>query len=320
MVRKRRPSTTIAGLLATAVGLTAAMAPAWAETRGDDSPPMPVGAAAPAPQGFVDLCLRAPDECPAVGPASDLKTLAAEANRRRWTTLFGMPSAALSGPAAPPAARTLLSTAPITRLVPRLLDLDGEPVMLIASLPEPAAISAEDDSHAALEPEGDAMVAGAAAAAADFATSATEETGLAAPEPAPTAAGSVFTLDRPGWRVVNAVNRQVNRAIRHVEDRDRFGQEDHWTRPEAGQGDCEDYVLAKRFALIESGVPAEALSIAIVETAWGETHAVLLLASDRGEYVLDSLSPWVLRWDRVDYRWRERQVRGGGFDWVSVAL
>jgi predicted transglutaminase-like cysteine proteinase len=67
-------------------------------------------------------------------------------------------------------------------------------------------------------------------------------------------------------------------------------------------------------------VPAEALSIAIVETRWGETHAVLLLASDRGEFVLDSLSPWVSRWDRVDYRWRERQARGGAFDWVNVAL
>ncbi|MFN7389144.1 transglutaminase-like cysteine peptidase [Brevundimonas sp.] len=69
-----------------------------------------------------------------------------------------------------------------------------------------------------------------------------------------------------------------------------------------------------------AGVPAEALSIAIVETRWGETHAVLLLASDRGEFVLDSLSPWVSRWDRVDYRWRERQARGGAFDWVNVAL
>ena len=79
-------------------------------------------------------------------------------------------------------------------------------------------------------------------------------------------------------------------------------------------------MLAKRAALIAEGVPAEALSIAIVETRWGESHAVLLLASDRGEFILDSLSPWVTRWDRVDYDWRERQLPGRPFDWVQVAV
>ncbi len=125
---------------------------------------------------------------------------------------------------------------------------------------------------------------------------------------------------RQGWRTVNHINRRLNREIRHVDDLDLHGEQDRWTLPVGSRGDCEDFVLAKRAALLDAGVPAEALSIAIVETRWGETHAVLLLASDRGEFVLDSLSPWVSRWDRVDYRWRERQARGGAFDWVNVAL
>ena len=141
-------------------------------------------------------------------------------------------------------------------------------------------------------------------------------------QPAAREAVAVFTLDRAGWRMVSRVNRRLNREIRQVSDDRLYGVEDFWQRPEGSRarGDCEDYVLAKRAALIAEGVPAEALSIAIVETRWGESHAVLLLASDRGEFILDSLSPWVTRWDRVDYAWRERQLPGRPFDWVQVAI
>jgi predicted transglutaminase-like cysteine proteinase len=131
-----------------------------------------------------------------------------------------------------------------------------------------------------------------------------------------------FSLDRAGWRLVNGINRRVNRQIRRSADANTYGEEDYWAVPQSqsARGDCEDFVLAKRRALIDAGVPAAALSIAIVETRWGESHAVLLLASDRGEFILDSLSPWVTRWDRVDYAWRERQLPGRPFDWVQVAI
>lgn len=136
-----------------------------------------------------------------------------------------------------------------------------------------------------------------------------------------TATLPLYTLDEDGWRLVNSINRRINRAVRHVSDDRLYGVADYWARAaEGGRGDCEDYVLAKRAALIEAGVPAQALSIAIVQTRWGESHAVLLLASDEGEFVLDSLSPWIARWDRVDYRWRERQRRGHPFDWVMAAV
>jgi predicted transglutaminase-like cysteine proteinase len=131
-----------------------------------------------------------------------------------------------------------------------------------------------------------------------------------------------FSLDRAGWRLVNGINRRVNRQIRRSADANTYGEEDYWAVPQSqsARGDCEDFVLAKRRALIDAGVPAASLSIAIVETRWGESHAVLLLASDRGEFILDSLSPWVTRWDRVDYAWRERQLPGRPFDWVQVAI
>lgn len=136
------------------------------------------------------------------------------------------------------------------------------------------------------------------------------------------AEGATFlTLDRENWALLNRINRMVNRRIRQASDQAVFGQADYWQAPvgDGAYGDCEDYVLAKRKALIEAGVPEAALSIAIVETRWGESHAVLLVTGETGEVVLDSLSSWISRWDRVDYVWRERQAPGQVFEWVTIA-
>lgn len=121
---------------------------------------------------------------------------------------------------------------------------------------------------------------------------------------------------------LDRVNRSVNRAIRYVHDSVLYGNEDYWHLslypggPAAG--DCKDYVLEKKRALIAAGLPAANLSIAIVATRWGETHAVLLVATDRGELVMDSLSDWIRPWRSVGYRWIERQAPGSQLHWVSI--
>jgi len=123
------------------------------------------------------------------------------------------------------------------------------------------------------------------------------------------------------WSTINKVNDKVNRAIARRTDADNYGQIDHWATPLAlGQkyGDCEDYVLEKRRALLEAGLPLSALSIAVVTTSWGESHAVLLVATDQGEYVLDNINPWVLPWQKANLRWHERQVAGSPFRWAMV--
>ncbi len=120
--------------------------------------------------------------------------------------------------------------------------------------------------------------------------------------------------------LLNSVDRTVNRAIRYVHN----GADDSWKlamQQAASQatGDCKDYVLEKRRALIERGVSPQSLSIALVQTWRGESHAVLLVATDQGEYVLDNLSGSVKRWDKLGYRWVSRQAPGETFSWVSVS-
>jgi predicted transglutaminase-like cysteine proteinase len=124
------------------------------------------------------------------------------------------------------------------------------------------------------------------------------------------------------WATLNEINRGVNGRLREGSDRELFGREDRWTAPSAegrSQGDCEDFVLEKRRALLGRGVPRDALSIALVDTARGEPHAVLLVRTDRGEYVLDNRSPWISLWSQLDYRWRERQMPGDPQRWVLAA-
>ncbi len=124
------------------------------------------------------------------------------------------------------------------------------------------------------------------------------------------------------WTEVDAINRQVNRAIVYRSDISEHGTSEVWSLPLAegrNTGDCEDYVLEKRHALIAAGVPMRALSIAVVRTFRGETHAVLLLDTDQGEYVLDSLSNKIQPWRKTGYEWRERQIAGSMTSWAMVA-
>lgn len=124
------------------------------------------------------------------------------------------------------------------------------------------------------------------------------------------------------WGVVSRVNTAVNRAIRSQSDVQAFGGNDVWQTAANGPvtaGDCEDFVVEKRRRLLAAGVPSAAMSIAIVTTPWRETHAVLLVATTDGDYVLDNLTPWIVRWTDAGYRWNIRQTPGRPLNWVSIA-
>jgi predicted transglutaminase-like cysteine proteinase len=123
------------------------------------------------------------------------------------------------------------------------------------------------------------------------------------------------------WAKLVKVNARVNRALRPSSDVAAHGVVDFWTTPlEEGRhvGDCEDYVLEKIRTLVAEGVPRHALNIAIATTPAGESHTVLVVSTRSGDFVLDNLSPAVVRWDAVSYRWRQRQVGGQPFTWVMV--
>lgn len=120
------------------------------------------------------------------------------------------------------------------------------------------------------------------------------------------------------WRQLEEVNFLVNRSIRPMDDLRHYGRADYWTIPTDGFGDCEDYALTKRKALIAAGVPARALRMAVVKTRQGEGHAVLTVATDHGDFVLDNLSMDVRSFDATGYEWIARQNPDNVFAWVSL--
>src|SRR5690606_3245681 len=82
--------------------------------------------------------------------------------------------------------------------------------------------------------------------------------------------------------------------------------------------DCEEFVLAKMVALVDIGIPRGALSIASVETD-AVYHAVLLVATDQGDFVLDNLNPNLTRWDLLkEYRFLARESADDPLQWTPV--
>jgi predicted transglutaminase-like cysteine proteinase len=103
---------------------------------------------------------------------------------------------------------------------------------------------------------------------------------------------------RPAGQRLQAVNAAVNAAVRYRSDLDRHGLIDHWSSAletlAAGEGDCEDYAIAKYAVLQAVGFPEDGLRILLVrDRAVGQDHAVLAARAGGHWYFLDN------RWDTV---------------------
>lgn len=151
-----------------------------------------------------------------------------------------------------------------------------------------------------------------------------EHVGLSDPgassAPAEGAHGAPLHVSDALWRDLTEVNQSINGRISAASDARTYGRSDYWALPLAhhsADGDCEDYVLEKRRALRELGYAENLLSIALVTTSWGEKHAVLLVQTDAGEVVLDSLSSRISYWRDAPYRWESRQSPENPAIWVA---
>jgi predicted transglutaminase-like cysteine proteinase len=95
----------------------------------------------------------------------------------------------------------------------------------------------------------------------------------------------------------NSVNDFMNRTP-FVSDLEHWGKEDYWATPveflSTNGGDCEDFSIAKYFALRSLGVPDEKLRITYVKeiVVYNEAHMVLAYfpAPDAEPLVLDNIN------------------------------
>jgi predicted transglutaminase-like cysteine proteinase len=127
-----------------------------------------------------------------------------------------------------------------------------------------------------------------------------------------------FRLTPLVWRALVAINQKVNRAIRPITDEEHWGVAERWSYPDDGKGDCEDYVLLKRRMLMAAGVPRQVLLITVVRDNRGEGHAVLTVATDKGDLILDNKRSQILPWTETGYAFLKRQSREHPNRWEGI--
>src|SRR5215208_6942501 len=128
---------------------------------------------------------------------------------------------------------------------------------------------------------------------------------------------ATITLTAITWSTILDVNRRVNKSLRSLPDRDHWGVADRWDLAEDGFGDCEDFQLLKRKLLAHGGLPRRAMPMTVVIDERGEGHAVLMIRTDRGDFILDNKTTAVLPWHDTGYVYIKREGQCGPA-WVSL--
>lgn len=296
-----------------------------------EAPVMTMGRETPPPRGFLDLCRRDPVSCSNATDAASIDQARRDsemATQNYWLLRVRSVQAPAAPAAGPADDLTAATPPPVTPTPDKIIMTAVLQPMSVSDLRKPADEGATVGLFKVHWPRRSVSIS----PDRPFVAWLKHELAVPGVRPqlpeqrsiTPTAkSDSVAALDRSSdlWRSVEAVNRAVNRSIRSRSDQDLFGREDVWqTSSERAvtEGDCEDFVIEKRRRLLAAGLDGAQMSIALVQTGQGQSHAVLLVATDEGEYVLDSLSPWVVAWNKSGYRWISRQARGTPLRWVSL--
>jgi predicted transglutaminase-like cysteine proteinase len=128
-----------------------------------------------------------------------------------------------------------------------------------------------------------------------------EECAINAREP------SLVSLNPDIWAAITSVNERVNAMILAVTDQDHWGVVDRWDFPDDGMGDCEDIQLLKRKLLIKAGLPRRAMRMTVVIDELGAGHAVMMIRTDHGDFILDNKRDAVLPWKQTGYVYLKRE-------------
>jgi predicted transglutaminase-like cysteine proteinase len=119
------------------------------------------------------------------------------------------------------------------------------------------------------------------------------------------------------WRTLTRTNEKINHDIKPMTDSDHWGVVERWDIPTDGKGDCEDYVLLKRQQLVNKGFSSRALRITVVVDENNDGHAVLMVRTTRGDFILDNKRDTVLPWYDTGYIYVKRE-RQDGIGWTSL--
>lgn len=119
-----------------------------------------------------------------------------------------------------------------------------------------------------------------------------------------------FTLE-----LLARINGQVNREIKFSEDIFEYNEEDYWTYPIQGRGDCEDIALEKRRRLVALGLPRAALRMTIGQHKRKLfSHAFLAVETAKGTFILDTDRDDPIIWHATEYNYEARERPDGKWE------
>ncbi len=124
-------------------------------------------------------------------------------------------------------------------------------------------------------------------------------------------------LNAESSELLKRVNHNVNMSIAPTLKSYGPNLGDGWTiAPETG--DCNDYAVTKRHELLESGLPSKALRLSVVTTETGIGHLVLVVATTKGDIVMDNLTEVIRPWQSTNYHWLKIQSATDAKFWHEV--
>ncbi|WP_244598165.1 transglutaminase-like cysteine peptidase [Pseudohoeflea suaedae] len=129
-------------------------------------------------------------------------------------------------------------------------------------------------------------------------------------------AQSANVLPPANLSMLNHVNRTVNRSIKPMSDIKQFGKREYWTA-NTNAGDCEDFALAKRRALMARGFKPANLLLTMTRRR-GEAHTVLVARTRDGDFVLDNMLDDVLPVNRTGLGYVKMQSDRNSARWVNI--
>lgn len=136
--------------------------------------------------------------------------------------------------------------------------------------------------------------------------------------------GANSTPDRPltAKKIIGKINTRINNDVLQQSDNAIFGVDEYW-KPSGNSpgatGDCEDIALQKQADLVAAGIPTDRLFLAVVYKSGVGLHTVLLVRTDEGDMVLDSLTSRIRHWHQTGFIWVRAQVPGSPLQWKRVA-
>jgi predicted transglutaminase-like cysteine proteinase len=127
-----------------------------------------------------------------------------------------------------------------------------------------------------------------------------------------------ISLTPKRWAELEAVNRDVNRAIVPQENLGGVMTEEWLVSPKVG--DCNDYAVTKRHQLLARGWSSGTVILSEVVTPQGKHHLVVVIRSREGDFVLDNLKQGILPVATTRYRWVRAQSPANPKFWSRVNI